>query len=470
MIDPGPVWSRTSDKKGPSPVESLEILANDETGEKIVYPVLVYFDKNSEETFVLSGGVNSHIIVFDRDYYPFISLGSKRGVNSPRGIFIDEKGNLYICQIGKDGIPPRISIYNGAFFPVGEILFDQIPGVRAFSPRRLVRSRSGNYYVIGEKTRGVLVLDPQARFLRWITPMEKVVVEKKQSDLPLELQLQKEQEGAGNPFIDDSPADDEPLVDEPDEELEEDEEKEFSPVDFLGNPDLVPKARSSDLFTPQKTEQVPVALSDINIDQSGNIYLLSEQRGKIYVYSFDERFLFSFGTKGGSVGKLSRPRGFGLDEARGFVYVVDYMRHTILAYSMRSGRFLFEFGGRGTGATWFNFPMDIAVDNNGNVIVSDLFNHRVQVLDVNAESRLPIFEQMPDQLAVGSLPMAGGDRVLSALAGTVAGGGKGVTVDLFSLPSGQEVAVGIEAAKEFFNPRERSITFPEELKLKRVKE
>jgi DNA-binding beta-propeller fold protein YncE len=91
--------------------------------------------------------------------------------------------------------------------------------------------------------------------------------------------------------------------------------------------------------------------------------------------------LFSFGQKGGSSGKASRPRGLALDQNRQLIYVVDYMRHTILVYSF-DGNYLTEFGGLGYSEGWFYYPNDIAVDDQGRSIIADYFNHRVQILEM----------------------------------------------------------------------------------------
>ncbi|MDL1967398.1 MAG: NHL repeat-containing protein [Deltaproteobacteria bacterium] len=122
-------------------------------------------------------------------------------------------------------------------------------------------------------------------------------------------------------------------------------------------------------------------ICDVEIDNQGNIYLLSEDMGRIYVYDSQERYLFKFGQKGGSTGKLSRPRGIIVDGSGERIYVIDYMRHTANAYS-GDGQFLFEFGGKGWGKGWFQYPADIAVDTLGNILVADTFNHRVQVLKI----------------------------------------------------------------------------------------
>ncbi|MDW8275139.1 MAG: 6-bladed beta-propeller, partial [Candidatus Nitrosocaldus sp.] len=45
--------------------------------------------------------------------------------------------------------------------------------------------------------------------------------------------------------------------------------------------------------------------------------------------------------------------------------------------------FLFKFGREGSGDGEFMFPNGVAVDSNGNIIVADTFNNRIQVFDSN---------------------------------------------------------------------------------------
>ena len=130
-----------------------------------------------------------------------------------------------------------------------------------------------------------------------------------------------------------------------------------------------------------KKEEQKASICDVEIDNDGRIYLLSQDMGRIYVYDEKESFLFKFGKKGGTPGKLSRPHGMAVDDRNKRIYVIDYMRHTASAYSI-DGRFLFEFGGKGVGRGWFQYPRDINVDTSGNVLVADTFNHRVQVIEV----------------------------------------------------------------------------------------
>lgn len=122
-------------------------------------------------------------------------------------------------------------------------------------------------------------------------------------------------------------------------------------------------------------------ISDVYIDENGRIYLASEEMGRIYVYDRQERYLFKLGQKGGTFGKLSRPRGVAADPRQDLIYVVDYMRHTGQAYDYQTGKFRFEFGGRGWSPGWFNYPTDIVVDKFSRLYIADLFNHRVQVIE-----------------------------------------------------------------------------------------
>jgi DNA-binding beta-propeller fold protein YncE len=134
-------------------------------------------------------------------------------------------------------------------------------------------------------------------------------------------------------------------------------------------------------------------LTNVVIDKNGNIYLVSEDLGRIFVYDENRQFLFKFGIKGGSTGKLSRPRSVGVDTVHGRIYVIDRMRHTIAVYD-NEGNYLFEFGGKGWGTGWFQFPNDIAVDSEGRVWVADLFNDRVQIFKPRFFSKKPIEMQM----------------------------------------------------------------------------
>jgi DNA-binding beta-propeller fold protein YncE len=134
-----------------------------------------------------------------------------------------------------------------------------------------------------------------------------------------------------------------------------------------------------DIITPEEGEK-KAFITNVILDKKGRLVLVSEEEGRIYIYDENRNFIMKFGEKGGSSGKLSRPRAVALDEKKGRMYVVDYMRHTITVYG-QDGKFLFEFGGLGWSVGWFQHPSDINIDNKGRIIVADTFNQRVQIFN-----------------------------------------------------------------------------------------
>ena len=142
-------------------------------------------------------------------------------------------------------------------------------------------------------------------------------------------------------------------------------------------------------FTDMNGPRETTYIRDAKADLLGNLFFLSEETSKIYVFNYKENFLFSFGIKGGAEGKMSRPRSLAIDEKRHCFYVVDYMRHTVLIYDF-NGKFRYEFGGRGWGAEWFNYPADIELGAQGQVIVADFFNQQVKVVATHWQDSFPI--------------------------------------------------------------------------------
>jgi DNA-binding beta-propeller fold protein YncE len=146
----------------------------------------------------------------------------------------------------------------------------------------------------------------------------------------------------------------------------------FEGVLFLNN-----RGRLMEIISPEE-EGKKVMINNVMLDRADKLYMVSEDQGRIYIYDQERQFIMKFGEKGGSSGKLSRPRAVGVDDVKRRMYVVDYMRHTINVYN-EEGAFIFEFGGRGWGKGWFYNPNDITIDSEGRILVADLFNHRVQV-------------------------------------------------------------------------------------------
>lgn len=362
-----------------APVSPVAIIGVDDDARGISYPTVVFFDPTEEEIYLINGGT-SRVVVYGPDFFPRMSIGKGRGVAYPRGVYVTSSGHVYVSQAVNRANPVRrITILNGAFFVEREIFLDEIPEAAGLSPGPLAVSRDGTIYLTSDKVRGVLVLDKDGNFLRWLKPMDMISDRK-----ALAAEAAKKAADAQAP----AGLEQAPIEVESEEPPPEDLSSADIPEEFR------PKSEEEEAGDPAGPGLGPVRIHNVAIDSVGNIYLLSSETSKVYVYGPDESFLFSFGKKGGTPRSMSQPRGLAIDEKNDVIYIVDYSRHTVIAYDM-AGEFLFEIGGRGFKPGFFNFPVSIAVNRHGQVIISDLFNKRVQVLDVDYKGRFQIIDEEP---------------------------------------------------------------------------
>jgi DNA-binding beta-propeller fold protein YncE len=166
----------------------------------------------------------------------------------------------------------------------------------------------------------------------------------------------------------------------------------------------------------------PVAYDpeDLMIDAAGNVYLL-DMRGGIHVYTSDGQYLTEFIAPGEEVGYVDMPShivvdastnshvvdkvftriqkfdaqgnllpgtstyetdvaigGIAVDE-RGNIYVSALIGNVVRKYSPEFN-LLAEFNGGGGG---FSHPMDMVIDQFGNLVVCDAGNSRLQILTLD---------------------------------------------------------------------------------------
>ncbi|XP_037873656.1 protein wech [Bombyx mori] len=87
--------------------------------------------------------------------------------------------------------------------------------------------------------------------------------------------------------------------------------------------------------------------------------------------------MFSFGREGQDEGQVSRPWGLCVDK-EGNIIVADRRNNRIQIFNSR-GEFKMMFGSKGTGSGEFDLPAGITTDTYGRIIVIDKDNHRVQI-------------------------------------------------------------------------------------------
>ena len=124
----------------------------------------------------------------------------------------------------------------------------------------------------------------------------------------------------------------------------------------------------------------------IATDGVGNVYVADTWNHRVQKFDASGRFLLQWGgyadsrnQPGGAPGLFYGPRALAVDR-EGNVLVVDTGNKRIEKFSPE-GVFLAQVGSLGAGQGLFNEPVGIAVDGQGNVYVADTWNSRIQKFD-----------------------------------------------------------------------------------------
>lgn len=110
---------------------------------------------------------------------------------------------------------------------------------------------------------------------------------------------------------------------------------------------------------------------------------VARRHGIFYVADSQLKKVFAFNENGGGVLEIGPPlqRPVGLAMVGDRLYVVDALAHAVFVFGL-DGKLLFQFGRRGLGPGEFNYPIGVAADRHGHVLVTDTMNCRVQVFDL----------------------------------------------------------------------------------------
>ena len=121
----------------------------------------------------------------------------------------------------------------------------------------------------------------------------------------------------------------------------------------------------------------------IRLDPEGNVWIVDAGAHAVYKMDADGRVILQLGVKGES-GVDSEHFNLPTDVAfapNGDIYVSDgYAGARVVKFSA-AGKYLLQWGKRGTGPGEFGLPHNLAVDARGRVYVTDRDNRRIQVFD-----------------------------------------------------------------------------------------
>ena len=121
----------------------------------------------------------------------------------------------------------------------------------------------------------------------------------------------------------------------------------------------------------------------ITVDGGGNVWVTDVGLHQVFKFSHDGRLLLSLGTPrvgGWDATHFNQPTDIAI-ERDGTFFVSDGYINSRVARFDPSGRFLGEWGKKGAGESQFSNPHGLAFAPNGDVLVADRENSRIQLFD-----------------------------------------------------------------------------------------
>ncbi|MGC9089243.1 MAG: stalk domain-containing protein [Caldisericia bacterium] len=113
--------------------------------------------------------------------------------------------------------------------------------------------------------------------------------------------------------------------------------------------------------------------------KNGFLYVLDTSYGRIHILDKNLNHIKVIGEMGYGEGRLQYPVDIDVDD-NGNIYVADFFNNYVVKFS-NAGDVLLQIGEEGTEDGKFNGPSGIAVSKEGNIYVSDQLNSRIEIFD-----------------------------------------------------------------------------------------
>jgi peptidylamidoglycolate lyase len=121
----------------------------------------------------------------------------------------------------------------------------------------------------------------------------------------------------------------------------------------------------------------------ITVDDENNIYLTDVGLQQVFKYSHDGKPLLTIGQPragGWDATHFNQPTDVGIRKDGSFFVSDGYVNSRVALFD-RHGKWLYEWGKKGSGESQFSNPHGLAFAPNGDVLVADRENSRIQVFD-----------------------------------------------------------------------------------------
>jgi peptidylamidoglycolate lyase len=121
----------------------------------------------------------------------------------------------------------------------------------------------------------------------------------------------------------------------------------------------------------------------LTVDHQDNIWLTDVGLHQVFKFAHSGQILLTVGERGragASASRFNRPTDVAV-AGDGSFYVSDGYNNSRVVKFSADGRYLFEWGRRGTGPGQFDVPHSVELDSTGRVYVADRGNARVQIFD-----------------------------------------------------------------------------------------
>lgn len=118
---------------------------------------------------------------------------------------------------------------------------------------------------------------------------------------------------------------------------------------------------------------------NVAVDTNGVIYVTDTSRGQVLIYSAEKEYL-------GAIGKKDemKPAGLAVTDSR--IYVGDLKNHEVKVYEKATQKLLGAIPGTNTDANAKLFlPIGLAVDQKGDLVVSDMGAFAVKIFDADGK-------------------------------------------------------------------------------------